>query len=393
MLFAQKNLVQAASDMNISRFFRGIKNILKISRNIRSLDDKLNSLGDKLNRIIAQNDFIFQSNVVQNIDCKANDARQIKIESKNRFLLFNYLYQRYMWNTPSLIANVGDNIQTIAVRNALDNIFQDSQYDYFDRDNLSNYPGENTTCVMQGWFSHGCNFIPNNRIIPVFVGTHFIENIQPFLNLFLIYHKDFFTGREIGCRDLYTLNFCKRINLECYFSRCLTLTLPRRKETENQNTVFLVDVPSAFMEYIPKMPNTVALSAMCGKQNIEGVDLAEIQARGLLERYRDEAKLVITTRLHTASPCLALGVPVVLLLDKEEATRRFSTLDGLLDYYTLEDLKNNKVDFDPKPLDIEYLKTAMLENLRLSIQKAQGEQIDEQLLLQLREKIASPLQQ
>jgi hypothetical protein len=39
------------------------------------------------------------------------------------------------------------------------------------------------------------------------------------------------------------------------------------------------------------------------------------QAQALLEYYRDHAGLVITTRLHCALPCVAMGIPVVFFSD------------------------------------------------------------------------------
>lgn len=35
--------------------------------------------------------------------------------------------------------------------------------------------------------------------------------------------------KEIGTRDLSTLEFCKQLRMESYISHCLTLTLPKRE--------------------------------------------------------------------------------------------------------------------------------------------------------------------
>lgn len=55
----------------------------------------------------------------------------------------------------------------------------------------------------------------------------------------------------------------------------------------------------------------------------------------------------------------------------------------------MDDLKNKKIDFNPKAPDIEDLKEAMLLNLKLNIQKAKNLSIDEALLKKTREKIAT----
>jgi hypothetical protein len=55
-------------------------------------------------------------------------------------------------------------------------------------------------------------------------------------------------------------------------------------------------------------------------------------ARELLRRY-GSAKLVITSRLHCALPCLALGTPVVLLRPGVEQDPRFHGLRELVRYH------------------------------------------------------------
>ena len=106
-------------------------------------------------------------------------------------------------------------------------------------------------------------------------------------------------------------------------------------------------------------------------------------------KYKNEAALVITTALHCASPCTAMGIPVVLLCENEEQMGRFSALKNIIPIYNLDDLKNKNINFYPKAVDIEKLKEYMLLNLRLSIQKAQNLDIDEALLKDTREKIST----
>lgn len=329
-----------------------------------------------------------------NVKDKIKNINNIKIENKNKFLLFKYTYKPYVSWSDTKYVNLGDYVQTVATKNALDTIFKNNQYEYFDRDNLTNYYGGNIITVMQGWFSHGYNFIPNDKILPVFVGTHFIKEIHGFLKQFLIYNGEYFKDKEIGCRDLHTLEFCKKNNIKAYFSRCLTLTLPKRKTTDKQTKVFITNVPDKFLEYIPdKIKNR---AEYIKQRNVgEGRDDFESNWIGyysdtekLLNRYRDEAKLVITTALHCAGPCLAMGIPVILLTNCEEQKTRFSALDGLIKINTIDDLKNNLIDYDNiKAPDIEELKKYILKNLELSIKKALHEEVDEIELQKIRDNI------
>lgn len=71
-------------------------------------------------------------------------------------------------------------------------------------------------------------------------------------------------------------------------------------------------------------------------------------ASALLKRYRDEAGLVITTALHCAQPCAALGIPVVFVDPNYDEAERFSSMNGILPRYSLDDLKDARVDFSPK---------------------------------------------
>lgn len=86
------------------------------------------------------------------------------------------------------------------------------------------------------------------------------------------------------------------------------------------------------------------------------------------------AKLVITTALHCAQPCLAMGIPVVFVNPNYSEEERFSSMDGILKQYSLNDLKDGKVIFDEIVLDIEDLKSALLRNLGLSLKEYLSEE-------------------
>ena len=68
-----------------------------------------------------------------------------------------------------------------------------------------------------------------------------------------------------------------------------------------------------------------------------------------LKALRDTAKLVVTSRLHIASPCLAMGIPVILA--KKHFGDRFGFIDCFLPTYTPE--KYNDIDWSPSPINFE----------------------------------------
>lgn len=237
---------------------------------------------------------------------------------------------------------------------------------------------------MQGWFAHSYHFLPPKNILPVFVGTHFTHHIQQYLLYLLACYPRYFDDKTIGCRDLYTLEFCQNLGIYAYFSRCLTLTLPKRDSKPSQNKVFFVGLSDEFLPFIPQelCQRAKSINQQCFKP--EKLTCADFEntAKNLLEQYKNEAGLIITSALHCAAPCVAMGIPVILCRTNDEQLTRFSALDGILPIYTLEDFKKKRVDFSPIAPNIEPLKRAMLENLCLSLDKSRGINVD---LAQLKE--------
>ena len=294
----------------------------------------------------------------------------------NKFVLLNYRSHLPVFS----VTNLGDYVQTIAVRKALEKIYKNEklEFDYFDRDSLSFYENESMKrdrVVMQGWFSHSYSFLPSKFLNPVYVGTHFDLQAQIFIEKMLSIKPDLFKSSEIGCRDYSTLSFCKKHHIAAYYSRCLTLTLPKRPLMDTQKKVFLVNIPEDWEKFIPEnlRKNAVRVNQKKILKGSEAWWKLYSNAEALLEQYRSQASLVITTALHCASPCLAMGIPIVLLADNpEENLVRFSALDGLIKVKTLKDLEQGKVNFNPQVFDIELLKQAMLTNLRYELNRQVG---------------------
>ena len=88
------------------------------------------------------------------------------------------------------------------------------------------------------------------------------------------------------------------------------------------------------------------------------------EAEELLRRYA-QAKLVITSRLHCALPCLAFDTPVIFV-NKNLEDPRFA---GLLEYmksYSVEEFKYKITEIDvenpePNPKSINRLKENLID--------------------------------
>ena len=89
-------------------------------------------------------------------------------------------------------------------------------------------------------------------------------------------------------------------------------------------------------------------------------------ARERFKKYEEEASLVVTSRLHAAAPCLAMGIPVIMAANNIDY--RFSWLDKYVPIYTPEEFED--INWNPDPIDIEDIKEQIFEIFREQIQNA-----------------------
>lgn len=300
--------------------------------------------------------------------------RDKKDTTYSKFLFFKYdshlpIFGGYV--------NYGDYIQTIATKLAVESVVKPKVYfDFVDRDSLFYYQpsyDEDSvcTCVMQGWFAHTLNFFPNESVSPIWIGTHFDRIVYRYIEYALAINPSFFRD-EVGCRDLSTLDFLSNLGVKSYFSRCLTLTLPRRNIKNGSGGVYFVDIPDEIIKLFPQKIRERSVKRNqrwcfvgneCWKKTYE-------YAREKLNDIQ-QASLVITSALHCAAPCVAMGIPVILVsLDPLENINRFSALSGILKAVTVKEIIDKRISYDVSALDIEDLKRAMLENLSLVIRRS-----------------------
>ncbi|WP_341214645.1 polysaccharide pyruvyl transferase family protein [uncultured Wocania sp.] len=265
--------------------------------------------------------------------------------------------------------NVGDNIQSLAAKQFL------PQTDFLlNREKLADYKGEKTKLIMNGWFTHNIhNWVPSEDIDPLFVSFHMNNTAAPFMlsDKGIAYLKK---HQPIGCRDQFTADTLKSKGIDAYFSGCLTLTLDSYKvdDSERGNDIYIVDplynYPRSlkvFFNFKSIIRNTLngKIFQLKKKQNhikkFIGKDVLDKaihvnqeppsntfseeekfeMAEDLLKKYA-RAKLVITSRIHCALPCLALGTPVIFVngFDSFVDSCRF---DGILELF-------NKIDINHK---------------------------------------------
>jgi len=276
--------------------------------------------------------------------------------------------------------NIGDYVQSLAARQFLPKI------DYYvERERLDENLSEDFKCIMNGWYMHSTHWPPHPKLNPLFVSFHINSKAEHVLltEKSIKYLKQY---EPIGCRDVRTMNLLLDRGVDAYFSGCLTLTLGKTySTTENSGEIIFADpyiyenfpgkvirkirkilgfgfdenrmkrkirnrysgiLSSAFLNnfsvttQIEKMPKTYDHTKYFK------------EADELLKRYA-RAKVVITSRIHCALPCLGMGTPVIYIHSERENDEHNSRLNGLLDlfeniiYVNKKGIKSSKTFLSP----------------------------------------------
>ena len=240
--------------------------------------------------------------------------------------------------------NIGDDILSYAGMKYLPHV------DYvIDRESLDTFCPEKkeyVTVIMNGWYLiNKFNWPPSPYINPKIIGVHFSNN--DFWGIGDEYldglGQEYLKGNgPVGCRDTGTMNKMMDRDIPAYLSGCLTLTLPKFENVESTDKVVLVDVPDILANKMQKElgPQSVECFShfvVVSERGAEWPIRCE-KVENILKKYQG-ARLVITTRLHCALPCLALGTPVILI--EEETTdylERKNDFSKYLKNYTLEQI-------------------------------------------------------
>ncbi|OQX78354.1 MAG: hypothetical protein B6D64_06830 [Bacteroidetes bacterium 4484_276] len=216
--------------------------------------------------------------------------------------------------------NIGDEVQSVATVRLLPRV----DY-YLPREELNNPPvSEDVKLICNGWFMmKPKNWPPAKNIIPLFTSFHITNSNSSYKLLtqkkLIDYYKQF---EPIGCRDMKTMEYFKKIGIKAYFSNCITLTL-ENQFTERNDDILLVDplrynYTKPYRDFfIDKMvPKKYHYNIKFVGQRRKVIDLSReerfAEAEKLIEMY-SKAKMVITSRIHAALPCLALGTPVYFI--------------------------------------------------------------------------------
>ncbi|RZJ34857.1 MAG: polysaccharide pyruvyl transferase family protein [Flavobacterium sp.] len=301
------------------------------------------------------------------------------------------LYGLLTYDENKRFFNVGDNIQSLAAKQFLPKVDQ-----RLNRERLAGYDGDPIKLIMNGWFTHNVhNWVPSENIDPLFVSFHINNTAAPFMlsDKGIAYLKK---HEPIGCRDQFSVETLKAKGIDAYFTGCLTLTLDNYKVDDSQRNdkIYIVDplygyptlekVTYDYRRFLRSLQNGTIFNIGKRKKHLAkfiDADLmrsAEIinqeppaskysddqkfaMAEELLHKYA-RAKLVITSRIHCALPCLAMGTPVIFVngFTSFVDSCRF---DGILELFNRIDVNTDTGEFTANfPLDGKITKDTVVKN-------------------------------
>ncbi len=220
--------------------------------------------------------------------------------------------------------------------------------------------------MLDGYYSGEHRF--SERIIPVFLG--FTTDLACLPNEMCAYLKRY---EPIGCRDEYTFRLLRRYGIYAYMGGCITTILPSRDHTPEKPSVFLVDVPRELIPHIPQQYHSVtkeitqtATFPMTQDTQEQRRKIREA-ARAFYQKYHDEATLVVTSKLHSALPCLAMGIP--LILARDEMWKTFTFVDAYTNIYLEEEF--GKINWNPEPIAWDKIREQSLQVFKKRLLEAQ----------------------
>lgn len=263
--------------------------------------------------------------------------------------------------------NLGDYVQSTAAKQFLPSVDA-----FIPRDHMNAYQGDPVKMIMNAWYMDlPENFPPAESINPLYVSIHINSTIvdKIFTPESIAHFKKF---QPVGCRDFYTRDLLISKGIDAYYSGCMTLTLGQTYKRDNvTDDVYFIDVMYDSMT----LPELMRQPLRFGKRLLNGRAFEFAHRNKVLKKHFDadllknakfetqiipyisaeegfkladdflrrlaNAKLVVTSRIHTALPCLAMGTPVIFVNGGFKNKIDNCRFDGLFDFFNRIDVDSN----------------------------------------------------
>lgn len=284
----------------------------------------------------------------------------------------NNASQIFFTDSESAVMNIGDYVQSYGVENAYRECgIAEKDIVYCEKHGLNQINRADKICIVMnnvysGYGVEGpLNSFPTPQfVVPIFIGFNCHDE-----TLIKEQAEYFKKWQPIGCRDEKTRNIFRMQGIEAFLTGCSSILFPRRKEEVKRNKIYCVDIEDGIKEYLPQ--NYMAHLVM----KTQNLDLKKYKnkmndnmffyklGKKMLAEYSDNAKMVITSKLHCVAPCMAMGIPVVLA--KNNIDFRFGWIDKFIPLYSKEDY--NDIDWKGTKADVEYAKKLLMNVYREEI--------------------------
>jgi hypothetical protein len=272
--------------------------------------------------------------------------------------------------------NLGDEIQSIAAKRILKYIDG-----YVSREGLNNIT-EPCIVSLNGFFLDSSNWPPSKSVIPIPFAFHVSKKYEKLICSAqgIKYLKKY---EPIGCRDLQSSNILKKHGVDSFYSKCLTLTLEKRKIEPNAGKVYIVGVTDNLQRIIPNHIKSKAIYVNQSKIELPNIKQStrRLIAEDLLTEYKSNASLIITSRIHCAMPCIAMGIPVIFLYSASKRNDyRVHIIKDLvgINYVNeilikipfVKSIYSKKINWTPNSVDLETLKVEIKGKYKAAYLKA-----------------------
>lgn len=260
--------------------------------------------------------------------------------------------------------NFGDYLQFMAIQSLYDQMgISKDDVVYLSGSEVATYCGEKLLLPLNFVSSiiiRDNKIAVSNDIVPVFLGfslSSVIDELNPEIFFSIEENVEYFRKfAPIGCRDQYTYDIFKSLNIPAYLNGCLTATFPKRDKFNNGTKTIFADAPMTLKEFIPKslFENCEFTTQQAYFSDEELRDYPKIFefVRKHYDHYQENASLIITSRLHVAIPCAAMGIPTIFT--KDFIDQRFSWAEKLIPLYSAE--QYNKINWEPQVAEYEPVK-------------------------------------
>lgn len=253
--------------------------------------------------------------------------------------------------------NIGDVLQALAVLDHLP-----SAPVVLDRENLlSAFDRGDLLYFANGWLMHDFSkFPPPENLRPVYASVHF-SNAAILQRRANVLH--FKKHGPIGARDQKTLFMLRAAGIPSYYSGCFTAGLNSRPCGSTNLGLLVVDgvdhrLSDSAVEVIGSRlgmkPHRISHDPESANLSFDEYAVKSFaRAEKLLQAYCSSS-MVVTTKIHCALPCLAMGVPVILLHPTPSEER----LAPAAEFLKVVDLKNldKLCRKDAEPLNAQKLR-------------------------------------